>query len=77
MNNNDYELIIALQRAVAHLKARRQNADETEGFAIKHNLHAANLIIGSYNSSHSLANVQRELAAKIIERANQKERIKL
>lgn len=70
---DDKELILALERAVAHLKARRQNAGETEDFAIKHNLHAAGLIIGSYRSSSTLAQVQRELAVKIINRANQKE----
>jgi hypothetical protein len=74
---NDKELILALERAVAQLKARRQNAGEIEASAIKHNLHAANLILGSYKSSSELVQVQRELAVRIIDRANKKERIKL
>lgn len=74
---NDDELILALQRAIAKLQARRQNADEAEGFAIKHNLHAAGLIVGSYNNNSALAQVQRDLAVKIIDRANQRERIRI
>lgn len=77
MLQEDSELVLALERAKAKLQARRQNAGEVEGNAIKHNLHAANLITGSYTPGVPLAQVQRDLAKKIIDRANQKERIRL
>lgn len=74
---NDKELVTALERAVAKLRQRRQISDETEGFAIEHNLCAANLILGTYSKHQELFQVQRKLAETIIDRANQKERIKL
>jgi hypothetical protein len=74
---DDKELVIGLERAVAQLKARRQSAGEIESSAIRHNLQSAELILGSYKNSHSLAKVQRELAVRIIDKANNKERISL
>lgn len=75
--SNDAELITALERAKAQLLRRRQSAGEIEGNAIKHNIQAANLILGYWDKHKSIINVQRELATTIISRANQKERIKL
>lgn len=72
---NDAELVTALERAKAQLLQRKQKAGEVEGSAINHNISCANLIIGHFSRHKSLAKVQRELAEKVIERANKKERI--
>ncbi len=77
MNNQDNELILALERAKAQLLSRRHNSDSSEEFALAHNIHAANLILGHYQKHRMLEKVQRNLAEKIIERANSKGRIKL
>lgn len=74
---NPAELITALRRAVAQLRAKKSTADEVSGSEIVHNLQCANLIINHYERHNGLEAVQISLAEKVIERANRKEKVQI
>lgn len=75
---NNEELIIALERAKAQLLNRRTSTiADKESEAIRHNIKCADLVIQHYKVFGHIDDLQKDIAEKVIERANRKERIRL
>lgn len=72
--DKDFELILALQRALAKFRARSYPVDQPYKEQDRvHNIKVCELIIKYYNHYHMLVNKQRILATRLIDEVNKKE----